>query len=400
MCGIIYAKKLDGNSVAGIALKRYHKQSGRGKQGFGYIPIEDGYVRRVERFTDEASFLAKLKNEKASEILIHHRAPTSTENMIGTTHPVVVDDTMFEHNYYLIHNGVLTNEHPLRYAHEKLGLEYVTAYEKGTLIKFRDSHEEIATKMTGFLDSEALAKEVALFIEGYQDKIHTKGGVAFFCIQTDKQGKVIAHYYGHNVDRPLVAEAVVSKKAKKKHGNYLVLKSEGGGVDVFANKMFRIDYETGEATYVSVDIGEVNEYATRRMGFESTVKRTNYLPAPKNEISGNNRKLLDDFFSERDIMTPDRVLLSSTASLEARADFIQEELIRHDSDKKVWESTIKGNDNMKDVDVAYNEIEVIDDLSKGLRLEMVRIEAEIMNRYSQDDEDILSPYSEIMRTIR
>ena len=401
MCGIVYVKKLDGSGAAKLGIKRYHKQSSRGRQGFGYVPIEDGYVRRVERFKDEESFLTSLKKETASEILIHHRAPTSTENMIGTTHPVVVSDPFFEYNYYLVHNGVLTNEHVLKHEHSKLGLEYVTAYEKSTLIKFRDSHEEISTKMTGFLDSEALAKEVALFIEGHKKSIDTKGGVAFFCIQTDKEGKVIAHYYGRNEDRPLIAEAVLSKKARKKHGDYLSLKSEGGGVSIAANKLFRIDYATGDATFIDANIGQVNEYATRRIGFNQPINRTQLLPPPSTPKESRSR-LLDDFFKPSDKMTPDRIKLSSLASLESRGDAIQEELIDYDTDKKMWYKMIDDSISQKDTDIAWNEIEVINDITKGLRLELNNVENELTNRYSQEDTDdaVESPYQNIIRTIR
>ena len=58
--------------------------------------------------------------------------------------------------------------------------------------------------------------------------------------------------------------------------------------------------------------------------------------------------------------------------------------------------------SQKDTDIAWNEIEVINDITKGLRLELNNVENELTNRYSQEDTDdaVESPYQNIIRTIR
>ena len=90
MCGIIYVSRKDGLSASPIVAKRYHEQKKRGKEGFGYIAIENGYVKSVARECTEKAIMAKLKKETSSHILFHHRYPTSTENYSEVTHPIVV----------------------------------------------------------------------------------------------------------------------------------------------------------------------------------------------------------------------------------------------------------------------------------------------------------------------
>jgi len=43
-------------------------------------------------------------------IIAHHRYPTSTKNLINQTHPIQVSNELLEHDYLVIHNGVITND--------------------------------------------------------------------------------------------------------------------------------------------------------------------------------------------------------------------------------------------------------------------------------------------------
>lgn len=415
MCGLILVTRLDEQSAVPALIKRYNQQKARGTSGFGYIPIEDGYIKRVERFTEEADFLEAISKETASEILLHHRAPTSTENLIGTTHPVVVDDAIFKYKYYLIHNGTLRNEVYLKSQHEKLGLRYNTSFTVSSLYKFDNTkyEEEVYTKETGFLDSEALAKEVALYIEGHKDKIEIRGGVAFMCYQTEQDGKVVALHYAKNDDRPLIEETVISKKKKKKKqiGNYMCLKSEGNGVHLPSDVLYSYYYGSDRLTEVEVPIGEV-AYKVQ-MGYGQTPKEhtpKNLLPEPKASVvryewdeSTNNYKQVGAdlekglFTYEIDTPLTDKMITSSkTSHLESRLEALEEEIATLEGHRVDWVKILQDYGGSKDAFVAQNEIESIFEREKGCRAEKKNIEDELCLRYSTKDymESVESPYQE------
>lgn len=411
MCGLIYVKRLDGEPACKVALKRYHSQSKRGKLGFGYIPVEDGHVRRVERFTEEKDFLEALAKETTTEILIHHRAPTSTENLIGTTHPVFVSDKMFKHNYYVIHNGTLRNESILKEKHEKLGLEYVTAFQRTTVVEFKNHRETTHKYATGFLDSEALAKEFALYIEGHKTELDFRGSCATIIFQTTKKGKIVAIYYARNKERELVVENVVSKKKKKHKGNYCVLKSEGNGVGVDDGFLFRVDYETGKSTKIEVDIGDNFDYHAHRqvsVGYDTrniTDRRLELMGRNKEIKDWDLRRKIDEEREDKNIrhlvfnadMPVKNVHEANTAHLEARIELIEEEKINLTTDRGVWQDIVNSSSDDVEVQTAHEEVMAINDQYKELLREARDIENELISRYSTDG--VPSPFMESGRII-
>lgn len=211
MCGLTaaFSKKPDkrGKHTAGaMAYQLYKKQAARGRQGYGYLAIHDGEIVNNMRALDEEGLKSEIFKETAELVLLHHRFPTSTENTYGTTHPMFVSNEELEYDYYLAHNGVISNCKTLKTKHEELGYSYLTEFRKETIGRylFSGETEELTTGITVFNDSESLAIEFARWIEGKTSGIGTMGGAAFWCVQVNKETqRVHKIYFGKNHARDL-----------------------------------------------------------------------------------------------------------------------------------------------------------------------------------------------------
>lgn len=245
MCGIIFSLRSK-EPTNRIILKRYENQKNRGREGFGYITIQNGFVENYIREREEMDIKNKLEREKAPCIMFHHRLPTSTPNFDETAHPIKVSQDDFKYDYYVVHNGVISNDDDLYKEHSKLGYEYTTKGIEKTITTI-NGKKVMSEDKYWYNDSECLAIELALLLEGKKDFIGARGSIAFVCIQTEKNGKVVAIYYGRNSSSPL--------KLEKCTGSHFVLKSEGNGQDVKTNILFRIDYETGDISEREIEIG-------------------------------------------------------------------------------------------------------------------------------------------------
>jgi len=256
MCGILYAKRNSTGSVSEELLKRYYIQRNRGVQGFGFIAIQNGKVVDVERFEDEQCAKKALKESKSSAILFHHRMPTSTPNYKDMTHPIVVKNKILDNDYYVVHNGVLRNEYALKLKHEKMGFVYTTNMRETLITETLNGSTKKETE--SFNDSESLAIEVALFLDGKQDSINTVGTVSFICIEATKSGVVKNIHYGHNFGNPLILE---------NENGITFLKSAGVGEIVTENKLATIDFITNETTTRPVQIGTLYEPVATIAGY-------------------------------------------------------------------------------------------------------------------------------------
>lgn len=223
MCGILSVYNKKGGPANELMAKIYDSQKHRGRDGFGFAEINDNSVI-LKRFVLEDDFLNNLKESKSSEIIAHHRIPTSTTNNVKSNHPIYsIDCEIYAHNYYLQHNGHIMNSVELRREHEKCGIKYNS-----------DEGDE-------FTDSESLLHELALIIEGHNkaDEFAAKGGMAFIMVQTDKDNNPTALYFGRN-GNPLKIN---------NDENALILRSEAvAAEDVEINKLFKYDYNTKEIT--------------------------------------------------------------------------------------------------------------------------------------------------------
>lgn len=254
----MYGTRKDKRPIAEAILKRFEKQKTRGLQGFGYIPVEKGHVKRIVRAETEEEIKEKLGKEKSNEILFHHRAPTGgTPNIEELTHPIEVKSDILEHNYFVVHNGVIRNADELKKKHEKIGFKYTTEITKTEVIETRKKKKTTSYE-SQFNDTEALAIELALYFDNKQKKIETKGAVAFICFETDKKGKILKLHYGRNTN-PLTVE---------ENGDLFFLRSEGGKSELTSDRIVTVDYFSKESVENHVDVGESYAY--------SSATRSNY----------------------------------------------------------------------------------------------------------------------------
>lgn len=229
MCGIVYYNNLMGKPVNYKVIERYRQQRSRGTSGFGfYLPETDRLVHNPR----ENRILRLLGRERqASEILMHHRYPTSTSNVRNACHPFSTraNQSKFKHQYVLVHNGVLSNDDDLHKAHTELGIKYVSEQKNGR-----------------FNDSESLLYDVALFLEGKQELIRARGSIAFVVIEKDEKGVPLNVHFGRNYGNPL--------KIKRKTNKFLYLASEGKGKDIDPHNLYTFNYETQQLTKRHVQI--------------------------------------------------------------------------------------------------------------------------------------------------
>lgn len=209
MCGIVYSKDFRNKAVNQRVIQQFYKQKNRGKEGFGLFDRDYGNIIKA---TGEAKILKWLRTKPSTEVMFHHRYPTSTKNVKNAAHPFSTRD-YFDTNYILVHNGVIMNSEEVKKGHDALGIEYTSMQPNGD-----------------FNDSEALAWDIALYLEGKQEGIKCKGTIAFICTAKNKNGDKL--YFGRNTN-PL--NMIYTKKG-------LHLASEGGGVPIKADTLYTFDY--------------------------------------------------------------------------------------------------------------------------------------------------------------
>lgn len=242
MCGIIHCKKLDFSKRARKSInKRYYAQKTRGTEGYGFIELTKGYVTKECRAQDEKGIMKLLDKSEADEILFHHRTPTSTPNFIESTHPIKVEHpSLLEHGYYIVHNGVITNDTEIKKKHNEMGFEYNTELMKQYITKGNTYNQEIM-----FNDSESLAIDFALSIEK-KIPMEVRGSIAVIALQYNKHTlKATALYYGRNAGNPLCLE----------NTEEMFSLSSITGKTIEPDHLYRYDYEKNEITDEEKDIG-------------------------------------------------------------------------------------------------------------------------------------------------
>jgi predicted glutamine amidotransferase len=211
MCGIIGVfhtgdKK---EAVNQIVLDQFEDQQERGTKGFGIIKIDDKRNYKLDRATEGYKFMYDIHQDPVRCMIVHHRQPTSSDNKLAQTHPIVVDNGSLRYKYLFVHNGIIYNEDDVKKEHEKLGFIYTTVDNSGALEKFNDS--------------ETLAIDVARFIEKQIETISAKGSAAFIALQIErKSDKVVKLFFGRN-SNPL---------HMSKTRNIMTLSSAGKGDDI------------------------------------------------------------------------------------------------------------------------------------------------------------------------
>lgn len=205
MCGLIcsYSKKKKHNGKRVYELMMNQKT--RGMQGFGYIAIKDNKIVSVVRHTEHAGIKDALMKEESELILFHHRLPTSTMNTKRTAHPIFVSNDLLKYDYYVAHNGIISNAEALKKIHEELGYQYTTESREKKFVVYADGSNELLSDISGgFNDSESLAIELAQFLEGVKETIDTRGSVAFWAAKVIKGTSLVESIsFGKNMGRSL-----------------------------------------------------------------------------------------------------------------------------------------------------------------------------------------------------
>ena len=242
MCGIIYYKSFSGRPVNRQVLKHYIRQKGRGHEGFGFIGISQKRLR-ICRAKEERGIRYYLKRYPFSEILFHHRLPTSTSNTIQTTHPIVVSQPIYRRKYYLVHNGIIYNDAELKMKHEEMGINYITPQWSEHRSLWGNDEERYE-----FNDSEALAHEVALFLKGKQKKIEAQGDITFICLETDSGNNALRLHFARNNGSPL---------EMKRDSQLLIIASENVSYhDIQPYRLHTYDYRNQLITQRKIELSE------------------------------------------------------------------------------------------------------------------------------------------------
>lgn len=246
MCGIVFMECRDGTKrLSKSLLKRYNKQSSRGKEGYGCVCVKGGVIKKILRSVNETGMRNLLSDDISDMILFHHRRPTSTPNIEECTHPIhITHNEELDHDYLVVHNGVISNAGSLRDQFERRGYVYSTVVEK--LYRPRGG-EEYYIDGEQFNDSESFAIDIVNAIEEGSTTIKSVGSIAFVVMQFRRDTKeVINIYYGRNNSNPL--------KIDRSYGR-LVIASEGIGVDVDVNRLYKYNISTSDITSTHLTLG-------------------------------------------------------------------------------------------------------------------------------------------------
>jgi len=199
MCGIVYIKT-NGTPAAPKVWSRYLLQKTRGQQGYGFIALKDGVMMAYERAETEAEIYKLLKDRQESEIIFHHRFPTSTPNYAEVAHPIHITAPILKYDYYFVHNGMVHNDDEMKKEHESLGIRYSTICEEVMMV----GRKKKQVVKSCFNDSEALGIDLALAIENNQASLTSESSAAFIILQVEKNAKkAVGLFFGRNL-MPLI----------------------------------------------------------------------------------------------------------------------------------------------------------------------------------------------------
>jgi predicted glutamine amidotransferase len=263
MCGIITILRKDGKGAVKQVLKAYEKQKTRGTEGFGFVAVDGDGAVRVVRTESENEMRGELKDVRASVVAFHHRMPTSTPNFAEVAHPIRVSNKRLKFDYYVMHNGIITDCNKWKEKHIAEGYKYTTTIRKEYITNKQTYFSEM------FNDSESLAIELAKAIDkGDATGVEVAGSIAVVVVKVEKGkgGKVAGLYYGRNEKNPLKYDT--SKE-------YVRLASEGQGDNIIAHKLFELDLATYEVverafTFGDVEVVSASAYTSNSYGYNWT----------------------------------------------------------------------------------------------------------------------------------
>jgi glucosamine 6-phosphate synthetase-like amidotransferase/phosphosugar isomerase protein len=251
MCGLIYVKRKNGKRANKMIVKRYHGQKTRGSEGFGFLSLSNGKLTSFYKAEKPPEIFSELNKRQDNEFLFHHRRPTSTPNYWQTAHPIRVSNGKLRRDYYLIHNGSITNADILKETHDKLGYSYTTLIKEMWVLPDR----EVRRGGIKWNDSESLAIELARDLDtGELGISHVDGAIAFIMLAVNKEThKAEKLFWGRNGSTPLKLQNT---------DDIMALTSEGEGQEVKEHTLNCYDYATEEITSRDYKIGVSWSYST------------------------------------------------------------------------------------------------------------------------------------------
>ncbi len=361
MCGILFVRKKDKTSARKAVWRRYKKQKSRGSEGFGFIGIVNNKIKTIRRAETEKEIQKYLNKETSTQVLFHHRFPTSTPNLPEMTHPIIVKNKKLNRVFYVMHNGIISNCDTLKEKHKKMGFSYTT--EMKEKIKYVTRETNYFEKTDYYNDSEAFAVELALYLSGKQNGIFVEGSIAFVTLETTKNGTVKKLHWGRNWGNPLFAE---------NNDKFWSLRSEcDDGVKIMPDILFTYDYNTKKTTEVEIDIGE---YEYNIMGYTATkdVDDWNddfYRSYGKSYSSGKNKR-----HKVREAENEKKILEDRGDDLQTKIEYAEDEI---GTAEKMKEETVMGTeewifwheyieDTKKEIETLENEIDEIMSVSDSL----------------------------------
>ena len=223
--------------------KRYEAQKTRGTEGYGYVAFTPEKIQNIRRRTEEKEIMQELEKETAPAFIFHHRQPTSTPNFKEMAHPITTKNPRLKSTYYTIHNGIISNADERKKEHEKLGYSYTTDLVKRT--EYTTISNAYSYAQHYFNDSEALAIDLAEYLDGNTDTIKTIGSVAAIVLEAKNEKPVALHWIRNN-GNPL--------KLEKLEKTFFCLRSQGAGKEIKPDTMFSLDLQTGAIAERSLKI--------------------------------------------------------------------------------------------------------------------------------------------------
>jgi ribosomal protein L25 (general stress protein Ctc) len=278
MCGLITVISKSDQPINEAVMNQFEDQIQRGEKGFGSLMIDKDKKIKVLRATEKTKALLDLYMNPSQFIMFHHRFPTSSENKISQTHPILVSNKALKYAYYVTHNGVISNDDELKEEHEGIGFKYITERNK-------------SLSLTEYNDSECFAIELARYMEGLVTEVGATGSIAFVAVKANKKsGKAISLIYGRTTN-PL-------NMTNDEH--HIMLSSEGPGDEIEANIIYEYNLETIKTTAMDF---KVKKYEYKYPAYNNQIG-TPYKPQTKLPYSGYSRMELPDKKNPVTVKTP------------------------------------------------------------------------------------------------
>lgn len=336
MCGIIFALNKKKKPVNQLIINQYEDQFSRGQRGFGIIRINQESIE-IDRATEPYKFLIDLYQKESSAIIAHHRTPTSTENKMSQTHPIIVSNEKLSFDYLFVHNGIIYNAEEIKKEHEAFGFKYKTELKKEE--KEESSYSSYYQK-GNFNDSESMAIEMALFIEKKIKEIRTRGSQAFIALQIEKKTQKPVQLFFGREDNPL---------NMFKDKELLFLSSEGKGKAIKESVIFsfKINDKKIKFTERKMIFKKEKEEKEETKPFLSAWQKDHQEKTEKIDISNNKEKTKEIIYDEYEEYFKDSIKNRSTEEIEEISEealeYLELEIMEIVSDLRTQLFTARGN---------------------------------------------------------